>query len=134
MLALLPFSSYFPDRMEQTRLTQEWMIKTLMSLGFGQLDAEVYAFLALNGAQKASAIAEAIRTYKRQVYRALEKLEKRKIVSGTENPRAHFVALPFDKLLDLLVKTNLLEARQIEQNKDNLVALWSSWAEKEQAR
>ncbi|HEX9262224.1 MAG TPA: helix-turn-helix domain-containing protein [Candidatus Bathyarchaeia archaeon] len=115
-------------------MTQEWMIKTLMSLGFGQLDAEVYAFLALNGAQKASTIAEAIRIYIRQVYRALEKLEKREIVSGTENPRAHFVALPFDKLLDLLVKKNLLEARQIEQNKDNLVALWSSWAEKEQAR
>jgi len=86
--------------MEQIKLTQEWMVKTLVSSGFGQLDAEIYAFLALNGSQKASVIAKAIRTYKRQVYRGLEKLKKR-IVSGTENPRAHFVAIPFDKLLDL---------------------------------
>ncbi len=104
------------------------MIKTLMNLGFEQWDAEVYAFLALNGAQKASTIAEAIRTYERRVYLALEKLEKRKIVSGTSDPRAYFIAIPFDELLDLLVKANLQEARRIEQNKDNLVALWSSWS------
>jgi len=111
-------------------LTQEWMIKTLIGLGFGQRDAEVYAFLVLNGAQKASTIAEAIRMYKRRVYRALRDLEKQKIVSGTENSNAHFVAIPFDKLLDLLVKASLQEARQIEQNKNNLVALWNSYAEK----
>lgn len=105
------------------------MVKTLVSLGFGQLDAEIYAFLALNGSQKASAIAKAIRIYKRQVYRGLEKLKKRKIVLGTENPRAHFVAIPFDKLLDLLVKANLQEAGQLELNKDILLAFWNSWTD-----
>jgi sugar-specific transcriptional regulator TrmB len=106
------------------------MIKTLMNLGFGQRNAEVYAFLAVNGSQKALVIAEAIRIRKRQVYRVLKKLEKQKIVSITENPRAHFEVLPFDKLLDLLVKVNLQEARQIEQNKASLIALWSTWVEK----
>ena len=116
--------------MEQIKLAQEWMVKTLVSLGFGQLDAEIYAFLSLNGSQKASAIAEAMRTCKRRVYRALENLKKRKIVLGTENPRVHFVAIPFDRLLDLLEKENLQEARQIEQNKDCLVELWNSYSEK----
>ena len=61
----------------------------------------------------------------------LEKLRKQKIVSGTENQRAqYFLALSFDKLLDLLVKINLKEAWQIEQNKDSLVELWSAYAEK----
>jgi sugar-specific transcriptional regulator TrmB len=115
-------------------LTQEWMIKTLINLGFGQRNAEVYAFLAVNGSQKASVIAKAIRMHERQVYRTLKKLEKQKIVSGTENSIAYFVALQFDKLLDLLVKVNLQEARQMEQNKDNLVALWRSYTEKQKTR
>jgi DNA-binding transcriptional regulator GbsR (MarR family) len=115
-------------------LTQEWIIKTLVSLGFEQLDAEIYAFLALNGAQTASAIAEATRTYKRNVFCALKKLTEQKIVAGTINPSAHFVAIPFDRLLELLVNTNLQEAQQIEKDKDTLLALWSSWAEKKQER
>jgi sugar-specific transcriptional regulator TrmB len=111
-------------------MTQEWLIKTLIALGFEKRDAEVYAFLSLNGAQKASAIAEAIGTHERQVYRSLKKLKKQKIVSGTEKQRAqYFVALSFDKLLDLLVKINLKEARQIEQSKESLMSFWRSWSE-----
>jgi sugar-specific transcriptional regulator TrmB len=112
-------------------LTQEWMLKTLVNLGFGQRDAEVYVFLALNGAHKASDIAEAIKTYERQVYRTLRKLQNQKIVSGTQDLPAHFTALPFDKLLDLLIKANLQEARRIEQNKDDILALWDSCVKKE---
>ena len=33
-------------------MTQEWMIKTLIALGFEKRDAEVYAFLSLNGVKK----------------------------------------------------------------------------------
>jgi len=35
------------------------MLKTLVSLGFADIDAEVYVFLANEGPQKASDIAEA---------------------------------------------------------------------------
>jgi hypothetical protein len=107
-------------------LTQEWMLKTIVNLGFGQRDAEVYVFLALNGIHTASDIAKAIGTYKRQVYRALKKLKDLKVVTGSKELPAHFSALPFDKLLDLLKKANLQEAKRIEQNKDSFLALWDS--------
>jgi sugar-specific transcriptional regulator TrmB len=115
-------------------LTQEWILKTLVNLGFGQRDAEVYVFLALNGAHKASDIAEATKTYKRQAYRTLRKLQNQKIVSGTKDVPAHFTALPFDKLLELLIKANLQELRRIEQNKDDILALWNSYITKEQVK
>jgi sugar-specific transcriptional regulator TrmB len=110
------------------------MLKTLVNHGFGQRDAEVYVFLALNGAHKASDIAEAIKTYKRQVYRTLRKLQNQKIVSRPQDLPAHFTALPFDKLLDLLIKANLQEAKRIEQNKDDILALWNSYVKKEKVR
>jgi hypothetical protein len=46
---------------------------------------------------------------------------------------AHFSVLPFDKLLDLLKKANLKEAKRIEQNKDSFLALWDSTVKEKQA-
>ncbi len=102
------------------------MLKTLLNLGFRQRDAEVYLFLAVNGIYTVSDITEAIGTNKRQVYYALKKLKDLKIVSGSKELPAHFSAMPFDKLLDFLIKANLQKANQIEQNKDDLLALWNS--------
>ncbi len=112
-------------------MTQEWMIKTLINLGLGQRDAEVYAFLTLNGTQNASVVAEALKTYERQVNRILRDLQNRKIITESQEQPAQFSALPFDKLLDLIAKTSLQEAKLIEQNKNNLLALWNSCVKKE---
>jgi sugar-specific transcriptional regulator TrmB len=114
-------------------LAKEWLAKTLTNLGFEPLEAEIYTYLSLNGCQKASAIAEGIGICKRYVYCTLEKLKKRKIVAKTGSPRAYFSVVPFDILLDFIVKSNLQEARQIERDKNNLVALWRSWVEKNKA-
>jgi hypothetical protein len=46
---------------------------------------------------------------------------------------AYFSVLPFDKLLDLLKKANLKEAKRIEQNKDSFLALWDSTVKEKQA-
>jgi sugar-specific transcriptional regulator TrmB len=109
------------------------MLKTLLNLGFRKRDAEVYVFLVLNGIYTASDIAKAIETYKRQVYRALKKLKDLKVVTESKELPAHFSALPFDKLLDQLKKANLQEAKRIEQNKDNFLALWGSTVKEKQA-
>ncbi len=107
------------------------MLKTLSDLGFGKLEAEVYVYLALSGAHKASDIADGVGTYKRQIYRTIERLQSRKILSGTQDMPANFAALPFDQLLDQLAKANLQEASRLEQNKNNILALWNSYIEKE---
>jgi sugar-specific transcriptional regulator TrmB len=114
-------------------LTQEWILKTLINHGFRQRDAEVYVFLTLNGTHKASEIAKANKLYKQQVYQVLKKLQNQKIVSRTQKVPAHFSALPFDKLLDLLKKANLQEANRIEKNKESLLTLWDSTVKENQA-
>jgi len=106
--------------------TQEWMCKSLVDFGFGRLDAEVYVFLALNGPNSASAITGALGVDKWQIYRVLKKLESRHILFRSHNLPALFSVLSFDRLLDLLSKTNLLEAKKIEQKKEDLLVLWNS--------
>jgi sugar-specific transcriptional regulator TrmB len=85
-------------------LTQEWMLKNLINLGFKPKDAQVYVFLALNGPQNAKTITSTLQTQKRQVYRILKKLQNREIVNATSNRAAQFSAVPFDKVLDKLIK------------------------------
>lgn len=97
-----------------------------MDFGFGRLDAEVYVFLVFNGPNNASAIAAALKVDKQKIYGVLKKLEKRQILSKSQNAPTLFVALSFDKLLDLLVKANLVEARRIERKKEDLLDLWNS--------
>lgn len=102
------------------------MLKNLVNLGFRQQEAEVYVFLALNGSQKVSDIADALKTYKSQVYRTLKKLQNKEIVKATPNLPAMFSALSFDKVLDLLIKADIEEASSIEEKKDAILALWKS--------
>ena len=107
-------------------MTQEWMLKTLATLGFKKQDAEVYVYLALNGPKKAKDIVTALKTYERQVYRSLKKLQNKEIVSATPEPPANFSVISLDKLLDLLAKASLVEAQRIEQERDRILTLWKS--------
>ena len=104
------------------------MLKTLVNLGFKQKDAEVYVYLALNGPRKAKDIVTALKTYERQVYRSLKKLKNKEIVNATPEPPSSFSVISLDKLLDLLAKVSLEEARRIEQEKDGILRLWKSSA------
>ena len=48
------------------------MLKTLVNLGFTETDAQVYVYLATEGPQKASDIAEELQIYKLHLYRILK--------------------------------------------------------------
>ena len=97
-----------------------------MNLGLSQTDTEVYVFLATKGSQKARNIATALKTYKRKIYRSLKSLQNKEIVNATLERPAQFSALPFDKVLNLLIKAHLEEARYIEQNKEEILSHWQS--------
>ena len=112
-------------------MIQEWMLRTLVDLGFSQGEAEVYVFLALNGEHKVSGIAEALGTRRHRVYRILKRLESLQIVSGTKKLPSRFTVLPFDKTMNLLARDSLQEARRIEQKKDDILALWDSYVKKD---
>ena len=102
------------------------MVKTLESLGLKRLDAEVYVYLAQHDPQKARDIAEALETYKRQLYRSLKSLRRKGMVSASQERPALFSAVSFDKVLDQFIEANREEALRVEENKEQLLSMWRS--------
>lgn len=102
------------------------MLELLVNFGFERQDAEVYVYLALNGPKKAKAIVIALKTYKCKVYRSLKKLQNKEIVTASPELPANFSVISIDKLLDLLSKASLEEAKRIEREKDRIISLWKT--------
>jgi sugar-specific transcriptional regulator TrmB len=110
------------------------VLKALVGLGLSETDAEVYVFLATSGSQKARDIATALKMYKCKVYRSLKSLQHKEMVNAILERPVLFFAMPFDKVLDLLVKTHLEEVRYIELNKEDILSQWEALVKKETAR
>jgi sugar-specific transcriptional regulator TrmB len=82
------------------------MLKTLERLGLKRLDAEVYVYLLQNDPKKARDIAEALETYKHQLYRSLRNLQRKGMVRGSQKRPAQFSAVSLDKVLDQFSEAN----------------------------
>ncbi len=110
-------------------MTQQKVIRALVSFGLTQSDAKVYVFLAQRGPQKARDIAKPLKMPKQTLYLAIKSLlGKGMLVSSIEHP-ARFSAKPFEKVLRLFAEAKMEEARHIQQSKDEILADWNSISE-----
>ena len=100
------------------------MIEALLDLGFEQYDAQVYVFLALNGAHKASHIAETMRIYKRQIYHSLSRLQKKGLIRINADHPALFSTTPFEIVLDRLTNIKVEQAKALQASKKELLSSW----------
>jgi sugar-specific transcriptional regulator TrmB len=105
-------------------LTQEWMLKTLTSLGFKHTEAEVYISLTRSGSQGIREITEALKTNRTQVYRSIKNLKAKGILQASNNRPAEFSALSFEKVLNALIKANMEEAKKLELEKERILSRW----------
>jgi len=78
-------------------MNRERVLKTLVSLGLSQVEAEVYFFLAQAGPVKGRDIAETLKLYKQQVYRNLKSLHAKGMVNTTFDRPARFSAVSLEK-------------------------------------
>jgi sugar-specific transcriptional regulator TrmB len=120
------FSFNFQIKKDEIYLSKEWMLKTLESLGLKRLDAEVYVYLVQNNPQKARDLAKALETYKRQLYRSLRKLQRKGMVSASQERPASFSAVSLDKVLDHFSEASREAAQFIEDNKEQIISMWHS--------
>jgi len=79
-------------------------IRKLQKLGLTEIQAKIYLILLSLGKEKASTIAKIANVDRSNVYKAIDKLQKRKIVSKILGPPNLFEAIPLEELLELLVK------------------------------
>jgi sugar-specific transcriptional regulator TrmB len=117
---------FLSEKRGQMKLSREWMVKTLQSFELKRLDVEVYLHLVQHDPQKAKDIAEALETYKRQLYRSLKNLQRKGMVSASQEHPARFSAVTFDRVLDKFMEANREEAQHIEENKEQILSMWRS--------
>jgi sugar-specific transcriptional regulator TrmB len=98
----------------------------LQKLGLSKNEIKVYIYLARSGIRKASEISEAISLHRTETYRILRDLEKMGLVSSVFEKPLKFIATPFEKAIDILIKTKKLRLQLLEKKKKDLVDLWVS--------
>jgi sugar-specific transcriptional regulator TrmB len=105
--------------------SKELMLKLLFDLGLTETEVSVYVFLTKKGPQKAGIIGNALNLYKQRLYRSLRKMQRKGVIEASGYP-ACFSAMPFEKVLDLVIKSNIEEAECMKQNKGELLSTWQS--------
>ncbi len=102
------------------------MLKTLANLGFDEVDAQIYVYLAKKGMKKASDICKVLKLAKQQFYPSIKQLQSKGIVSSTIEHPARFSAMPFEKVLDIFIKEKIEEARRLQQSKEVILSNWQN--------
>jgi HTH-type transcriptional regulator, sugar sensing transcriptional regulator len=114
-------------------LSEDRVLKTLVSLGLSRLDSQVYLCLAKKGSQRGNEISKTLKVQNQQLYRSLKNLRSKGIVEATLEHPARFSAVSFDKVVDLVIKSKMAEAQLIQENKEEILTSFLSLAVGENA-
>src|SRR5512136_3288891 len=107
------------------------LLKTLVSLGFTEVDAEIYLFLAIEGPQKGKNVAGVFKLYKQQLYRSLKRLQKKGVINATLERPARFSAVSLEKILDFLIEAKKEQALALQESREDLLSRWKTLIKKE---
>ncbi len=121
--AYLPFFGFI-RQMDVNRLTQEWIIKALINLGFDQCDAEVYVFLSEKGSQRGKIIAASLSFPTWKIYRSLRRLKKTGIVTSSVHRPAVFSSVAYDKVMDQFIEVKKEQVQTLLKNREQLLSNW----------
>lgn len=109
------------------------VFKALVSLDLSQIDARVYIFLALTGPKKTLSIVNNLKISKQQISQSLTHLQNRGIISADLENQNKISALPFEKALELLIKTEKAKTQILQETKKDLLSDWKTSARKKNA-
>jgi len=107
-------------------LGEDSVRKVLKDFGLTDKEVEVYVFLAKHGILKSREVARQIKKDKAQVLRILKSLQNKGLIESTLEAPKRFIAVPFEKVLDLFIKAKRDEATLIESIKKDLLLYWKS--------
>jgi pimeloyl-ACP methyl ester carboxylesterase len=98
----------------------------LLDYGLTNKEADIYIFLAKNVILTGGEISKRTKIARSLVYRILKNLQTKGLVEPTLESPTRFVAVPFDKALDLIIKTKKQEALKVEREKQDLIEDWKT--------
>jgi sugar-specific transcriptional regulator TrmB len=98
-------------------MSEETIKKVLREFVLTDRELEVYIFLARHQALKGGDIARGLGAYRAEVYHALKGLQSSGMVEKTLESPVQFVAVPFDKIIELHIKAKRREAALMKGKK-----------------
>jgi len=107
-------------------LSKKTIFNILRDYGLTENESKGYGFLAKGDVQRACDISRSLSMQKAQVYRVLKNLERRDMVNLTLEKPIRYTAVPFEKLIELLIKTKRDNINFLEDNKNTLLTQWRS--------
>jgi sugar-specific transcriptional regulator TrmB len=102
-------------------LGEETIKKVLRNSGLTEKEAEVYIFLARHDVRKGTEIARLLRKDKAQVFRILRRLQAKGFVESTLDFPSRFSIVPFENVIDSIVKAKQEEVAFIKDTKKDLL-------------
>jgi len=107
-------------------LSLERVFKALLSLGISVTDAQVYIHLAIKGPKQAGNIIINKKVTKQQIHRSLQRLYNKKIILLNDEYPPEFSALPFEEVLDMLIKIKKKQALTIKKRRKKILSSWEA--------
>jgi hypothetical protein len=100
-------------------------IKNLLKdFGLTETELEIYLQLAKQGTSKGTEVAKQLGKDKAQIYHILKSLQKKGLVESTFESPARFSPLPFEHVIETIIKIKKLETKRIQSAKKELLQYW----------
>lgn len=124
---LLSFLDRFSDSsLNQFMLPADAIQEKLSSFGLTQNESKIFIFLGKYGSKPAIEITKILKIPRTETYRVIHTLQSRGIVSSTIDHPVKFTALPIDKALDILLRTEMENLRSLQDQKEEIINIWNS--------
>lgn len=94
-----------------------------IEFGLSTNETKTYIYLLKNDSKKAIEISRSLNIPRTECYRLLSNLQKKGLVTATYHHPIKFNAIPFEKALKLLTKTEKERIKNLERKKEALVTL-----------
>ena len=105
-------------------MSLERIFKALVSLGLSQTEVRVYFQIVTKGPTTVRSLTHDSSFSKRQLYRCLNSLQNKSIIVTDNKHPKEFSAIPFEDVLDRLIKQKNEQAQNIRKRKKELVNNW----------
>jgi sugar-specific transcriptional regulator TrmB len=121
----------FLDRSSDSSLNQfmlpaDAIQEKLSKFGLTQNESKIFIFLGKYGSKPAIEITRLLKIPRTETYRVINTLQRRGIVSSTIDHPVKFSALPIDKALEILIRTEMENVRVLQNQKNDIINIWDS--------
>ena len=115
-------------------MSEKRVISALKGLGLSLSDAQVYIFLAKNGATRIQRIEKDLNIEKGVLDESLKDLSNLGIIHFSIKDPSMFTAIPFEDVIDVFIEVKKEQAKTMQESREDLLSTWKTILKKNSAK